>query len=75
MGGISISPTQQQGIEMPKVRLLTSMAGIDFAHDKGAIIDVTEAEAVRYVAAGIAESVASVERAVKKVTTEKAVKE
>jgi hypothetical protein len=62
---------------MPKVRLLTSMAGIDFAHDQGAIIDVTEAEAVRYIAAGIAESApaASVERASKKVTTEKAVKE
>jgi hypothetical protein len=62
---------------MAKVRLLTSMAGADFVHDQGAIIDVTDAEAVRYVAAGIAENVESVpvERAVKKVAVEKAVKE
>jgi hypothetical protein len=62
---------------MAKVRLLTSMAGADFVHDQGAIIDVTDVEAVRYVAAGIAENVESVptERAVKKVTLEKAVKE
>ena len=62
---------------MAKVRLLTSMAGADFVHDQGAIIDVTEIEAVRYVAAGIAENVESVpvERAVKKVAVEKAVKE
>jgi hypothetical protein len=62
---------------MAKVRLLTSMAGADFVHDQGSIIDVTEIEAVRYVAAGIAENVESVpvERAVKKVAVEKAVKE
>lgn len=62
---------------MAKVRLLTSMAGIDFSHDQGAIIDVTDDEAIRYVEAGIAENVeaAPIERATKKVAVEKAVKE
>jgi hypothetical protein len=62
---------------MAKVRLLTSMAGFDFVHEQGEIIDVTEIEAVRYVAAGVAENIESapVERAVKKVAVEKAVKE
>lgn len=62
---------------MAKVRLLTSMAGADFSYDQGAIIDVTDVEAVRYVEAGIAENVESapIERAVKKVAVEKAVKE
>ena len=63
---------------MAKVRLLTSMAGIDFSHDQGAIIDVTDAEAKRYFDAGIAEALVSaepkVERAVKKGVTEKAIK-
>lgn len=63
---------------MAKVRLLTSMAGIGFAHDEGAIIDVTDAEAKRYLDAGIAEALVSaepkVERAVKKGVTEKAIK-
>lgn len=64
---------------MPKVRMLTSMAGVDFVHNNGDIIDVTDAEAARFVAAGIAESLggsdAKVERAIKKVAPEKAVKE
>lgn len=62
---------------MAKVRLLTSMAGMDFSHDQGDIIDVTDLEAMRYVAAGIAESVVSapIERAVKKAAVEKAMKE
>lgn len=62
---------------MAKVRLLTSMAGADFSYDQGSIIDVTDVEAVRYVEAGIAENVESapIERAVKKVAVEKAVKE
>lgn len=64
---------------MPKVRMLTSMAGVDFVHNNGDIIDVTDAEAARFVAAGIAESLggsdAKVERAIKKVSPEKAVKE
>jgi hypothetical protein len=62
---------------MPKVKLLTSMAGIDFSHNAGDIIDCNEAEAVRFISAGIAEpvEVAKVERADKKLFTRKAVKE
>jgi len=64
---------------MAKVRLLTSMAGVDFSHNKGDVIDCTDEVAVRYIAAGIAEGFADaepkVERAAKKVVTEKAVKE
>lgn len=62
---------------MPKVRLLTSMAGIDFSHNHGDIIDCNDAEAVRFVAAGIAEAVTQpkVERAVKKANVRKAVKD
>ena len=62
---------------MPKVKLVTSMAGIDFSHNAGDIIDCNEAEAVRFIAAGIAEPVetAKVERAEKKLFTRKAVKE
>jgi hypothetical protein len=62
---------------MPKVKLLTSMAGIDFSHNNGDIIDCNEAEAVRFIAAGIAEpvDVAKVERAVAKPAVRKAVKE
>lgn len=62
---------------MAKVRMLTSMAGFDFVFEQGAIVDVTDAEALRYVAAGIAEAMTSapIERAVKKAAVEKAVKE
>lgn len=64
---------------MAKVRLLTSMAGVDFSHNKGDLIDCTEEVAARYIAAGIAEGFADaepkVERAVKKSAVEKAVKE
>lgn len=64
---------------MAKVRLLTSMAGIDFSHNSGDVIDCTDEVAARYIAAGIAEGFASaepkVERAVKKSAIEKAVKE
>jgi hypothetical protein len=66
---------------MPKVKLLTSMAGINFSHNQGDIIDCNEAEAVRFVNAGIAEVVeqpkpkSKIERAVKKVKVETAVKE
>jgi hypothetical protein len=62
---------------MPKVKLLTSMAGIDFSHNAGDLIDCNDAEAKRYVAAGIAEpvEVAKIEKAVKKTFTRKAVKE
>jgi hypothetical protein len=55
------------------------MAGVDFSHNKGDVIDCTDEVAARYVAAGIAEGFADaepkVERAAKKVATEKAVKE
>ena len=59
---------------MPKVKLLTSMAGIDFSHNQGDVIDCNEAEAVRFIAAGVAEPVEAVkvERAVKVQTTRKA---
>jgi len=64
---------------MPKVKLLTSMAGIDFSHNQGDLIDCNEAEAKRYIAAGIAEAVekpkSKIERATKKVKVETAVKE
>lgn len=62
---------------MPKVKLLTSMAGIDFSHNRGDIIDCNEAEALRFISAGIAEPVetAVFERAVKTPITRKAVKE
>ena len=57
-----------------KVRLLTSMAGIDFSHNSGDEIDCNAAEAARYIAAGIAEAigtVSKVERAVRKVKVER----
>jgi hypothetical protein len=62
---------------MPKVKLLTSMAGINFSHNAGDLIDCNDAEAKRYVAAGIAEpvEVSKTEKAVKKTFTRKAVKE
>ena len=62
---------------MPKVKLLTSMAGINFSHNAGDIIDCNEAEAVRFIAAGIAEPVEAtkIERAVSKPAVRKAVKE
>lgn len=61
---------------MPKVKLLTSMAGIDFSHNQGDVIECNEAEAIRFISAGIAEPVEAVkvERAVKDTTTRKAVK-
>ena len=61
-----------------KVRLLTSMAGIDFSHNQGDEIDCNEAEAKRFIEAGIAEPITSapkVERAVAKPRTRKAVSE
>ena len=63
---------------MPKVKLLTSMAGIDFSHNQGDLIDCNDAEAKRYIGAGIAEPISApskVERAVKKPKTRKAVSE
>lgn len=63
---------------MPKVKLLTSIAGIDFSHNQGDEIDCNDAEAKRYIEAGIAEPIsapAKVERAVKKTKTRKAAPE
>ena len=62
---------------MTKVKLLTSMAGIDFSHNSGDIIDCNDAEAKRFIEAGIAEPYVEpkVERAVKKAKTRKAVSE
>jgi hypothetical protein len=61
-----------------KIKLLTSMAGIDFSHNSGDIIDVDDAEYVRrLVANGIGEIVdqpAAVETATKKTATRKAAK-
>lgn len=64
---------------MAKVKLLTSMAGVDFVHNMGDVIECSDATAQRYVAAGIAEALVpaepKIERAVKKPAVEKAVKE
>jgi len=61
-----------------KIKLLTSMAGIDFSHNSGDIIDVDDAEYVRrLVENGIGEIVdqpAAVETAIKKTATRKAAK-
>jgi hypothetical protein len=53
------------------------MAGIDFSHNRGDIVDANDAEAKRFIEAGIAELVEApkVEKAVKKTATRKAVKE
>ena len=60
-----------------KVKLLTSMAGIDFSHNAGDIIDCNEEEAKRFIESGTAEPVTATktERAVKKTATKKAVKD
>lgn len=59
---------------MAKVRLLTSMAGIDFSHNAGDVIDCNAEEEKRFIEAGIAEALVSeqpkVERAVKKARVE-----
>lgn len=62
---------------MPQVRLLTSMAGINFSHNAGDVVDCNEAEAVRFIAAGIAEPIGDVkpERAVKARAVRRAVKD
>lgn len=53
---------------MPKVKLLTSMAGINFSHNAGDIIDCNDAEAVRFIEAGIAEAIGAAEPKVEKAT-------
>jgi hypothetical protein len=42
---------------MAKIKLLTSLAGIDFSHNAGDIIDCNDAEAKRYIDAGFAEPI------------------
>lgn len=62
---------------MPKVRLLTSMAGINFSHNAGDVIDCNEAEARRFIEGGIAEPLSEtrIETATKKPRARKAVPE
>lgn len=59
-----------------KIKLLTSMAGINFSHDAGSEIEVDDVTASRYINAGIAEAVRSapIERATSRTKTEKAIK-
>ena len=57
-----------------KVRLLQSMAGIDFSHNAGDIVEISDPDAVqRYVERGIAEVIEEkkVEKATKKVVEKK----
>ena len=60
---------------MPKVKLVTSMAGISFSHNAGDVIDCNEAEALDLVKRGYAEPVAEqrIEKAIKKPRGRKAV--
>jgi len=60
---------------MPKVKLVTSMAGISFSHNAGDVIDCNEAEAFDLVKRGYAEPVAEqrIEKAIKKPRGRKAV--
>ncbi len=62
---------------MRQVKLLTSMAGINFSHNAGDVIDCHDAEAIRFIEAGIAQPVGTsrVERATVKRTVRRAVKE
>jgi hypothetical protein len=61
-----------------KIKLLTSMAGINFSHNAGDIIEVDDADYVRrLVENGVGEIVdepAAVETATKKTATRKAAK-
>jgi len=49
------------------------MAGIDFSHNAGDIIDCNEAEAKRFIDAGIAEAVGAAEPKVEKATAKRKV--
>jgi hypothetical protein len=59
-----------------KIKMLTSMAGADFAHNRDDIVEYPDATAIRYIEAGIAEVVVEdkVERAISKLKVEKAAK-
>ena len=56
-----------------KVKLLVSRAGVDFVQSAGEVVDVSADEAKRMIEAGQAGPVKTVERAVKKTKTEKAI--
>lgn len=59
---------------MAKVRLLQSMAGINFSHNVGDIVEINDPDAlIRYVERGIAEVVEEpkIEKATKKVAAKK----
>lgn len=43
-----------------KIRLLTARAGVNFSQDRGEVIEVSDAEAVRMIEAGQAEPVRDV---------------
>ena len=61
-----------------KLKLLQSMAGIDFSHNVGDVIEVNDKDAVqRYIERGIAEPVETPkkEKAVKNVAASTATKE
>jgi len=58
---------------MPKIKLLTSMAGIDFSHNAGDIVDCNDAEAKRFIDAGIAEAVAEAAPKIEKATAKRKV--
>ena len=56
--------------------MLTSMAGVNFSHNKDDVVEYPDATAIRYIEAGIAEAVKTevVERATAKTKVEKAAK-
>lgn len=58
---------------MPKIKLLTSMAGIDFSHNAGDIVDCNDAEAKRFIDAGIAEAVEAAAPKIEKATAKRKV--
>ena len=62
-----------------KLRLLTSMAGIDYSHNTGDIIEIGDTEAAkRYIEKGVAEPLKAAskkETAAKSPDTNKAIKE
>lgn len=57
-----------------KVKLLVSRSGVGFCQNVGDELTVEDAEGLRMIEAGQAETVAKTERAVSKKATQKAVK-
>lgn len=58
---------------MPKIKLLTSLAGISFSHNAGDIVDCNAEEAARYINAGIAEAVETAAPKIEKATAKRKV--